>query len=194
MVPGMKDRKGDFGTLYRRWWRTAHDAAVALLGSRDEAEDAAQRVFLRLWASGTWDGIASPGRYFREAGRREALTFLRQRRRWGDPGSHRDVFELIEDPGMRPDQRVLQAEQRAILTRAIGMLPRRCGVVCALVYVHGHAVREVSERLRISMKAVEKQLTRGRRRLRELLPSSIGPVSSAGDGGGVGYRVRLSGW
>jgi hypothetical protein len=59
------------------------------------------------------------------------------------------------------------------------------------VYLEGHTHAEVAERLGISPRAVEKQVARGRQRLRKLAESGGIDVSTFLDGGGVGVFARL---
>jgi RNA polymerase sigma factor (sigma-70 family) len=64
------------------------------------------------------------------------------------------------------DRSVLHAEWQRDLHRLLGELPRRCSLICALTWLGGLSHQEVADRLGVSLKAVEKQVTRGRRHLR----------------------------
>lgn len=46
-----------FERLYRKWFSTVRDSAFAILGCEAGADDAAQRVFARLWKRGV-DGLS----------------------------------------------------------------------------------------------------------------------------------------
>jgi RNA polymerase sigma-70 factor (ECF subfamily) len=181
-----------FIDLYRTWWGVVCDAAEEVLASRHDAEDAAQRVFMRLWEHGTWWTIHHPRRYFYEAGRREALSSQRHRH----PVPLRPLKEtetpVLADPAPLPDHGLLQAERRKLAADLIGRLPRRCQEVCALVFLTGMGHREVAERLGITEKAVEKQVARGRRILRKVVGFEEWPrVSTFGDGGGEGFFASI---
>jgi hypothetical protein len=56
---------GEFSVMYRRWWDVVFEAAEGVLHSEEDARDAAQRVFARLWLSGEWRRIEDPERFFR---------------------------------------------------------------------------------------------------------------------------------
>ena len=56
--------------------------------------------------------------------------------------------------------------------RRILRLPPRCRATCALVFLGGLTQREAAGRLGVSEKAVQKQVARGRRYLRDLIASA----------------------
>jgi len=70
-----------FTSLYRVWWGVVRDAADDVLASRQAGEDAAQRVFMKLWRGGGWRDVHDAARFFHEAGRREGLKMLYRSRR-----------------------------------------------------------------------------------------------------------------
>jgi len=150
-----------FEALYRDWWRVVCEAAEEVLGSRMDAEDAAQRVFMRMWRSGGWREIQQPSPFFRKAGRNEALSMGRRR---SEPTVRFDeeLSTGLRDRGVGPDERVAQEQFRRLVGERIGQLPPRCGAVCALVFIQGLTHRETADALAITIRAVEKQVERGR--------------------------------
>jgi RNA polymerase sigma-70 factor (ECF subfamily) len=165
------DDAGDFTGMYRRWWDVVFEAAEGVLHSEADAHDAAQRVFARLWANGGWRRIEDPEGFFRRAGRNAALTVVRRRRRRRTVHLAPGLLDELRSPRSSPEETLLRSEQRDLALRIVGLLPPRCGLVCALVYLEGHSHGEVAERLGISPRAVEKQVARGRRHLREIAES-----------------------
>jgi RNA polymerase sigma-70 factor (ECF subfamily) len=177
---------GEFSAVYRRWWDVVFEAAEGVLHSEEDARDAAQRVFARLWVSGDWRGIEDPERFFRRAGRNAALTVVRRWRRRRTVHLAPGLVDALRSPRLSPEETLLRSERRDLALCIIGLLPPRCRLVCALVYLEGHTHAEAAERLGISPRAVEKQVARGRRHLRELAESgSTCPLLWTGGGGDV---------
>jgi RNA polymerase sigma-70 factor (ECF subfamily) len=177
-----------YAALYRRWWSVVCDSATEMLDSAADGEDAAQHVFLRLWRDGGWDLIEQPERYFRRAARLAALDVVRRRTRARSWPLSRDLVESLRSREATPDELLLHAERRGALSRALAHLPERCAVVCTLVYVADLSHAEVGTRLGISVKAVAKQVERGRGHLRRMLGTAWGEgVSTIEDGGGRAF-------
>lgn len=181
----------DFTRLCQSWWDVVCRAAFHVLQCDDDAQDAAQRVFMRLWKSGGWRHIQRPASFFAEAGRREALSILRRR----PPSftSSEAAFALQSrpiDPGMA--SAAAHADRLRDALRVIERLPPRCRLAFTLVVFEGMTHVEVARHLGISVKAVEKQVARARRHLLSL--NEDGEVSSFLDGGGVGSPCRLYEW
>ena len=175
----------DFDNFYRTWWVVVYDGAYKVLLSGPDAEDIAQTVFLRLWRKGSWRSIDHPWRYFREAGRREALSALRSRRNRAPVlPLNGPLFGALHSLTPLPDADLMRAERRRLAARLIAHLPPRCRLVCALVFLEGLPHREVAERLDITVKAVEKNVARGRDHLRKMVAcrdrSSVSTFGSVG--------------
>lgn len=165
----MQNGAQSFTELCRQWWEPTCNTAASVLGSRDDAEDATQQVFMRVWTSGAWRKIERPGFYFRQAGRREALSILRQRRRRAV--GLKFALRREDRTPPTPDQVLVQKNQEALIRRLVRRLPPRCQLVCTLTLLVGLPHRTVAARLGISVKAVEKQAARGRRLIHQMLNS-----------------------
>lgn len=147
-------------------------------------KDAAQQVFVRLWESGDWQRIDDPERFFRRAGRNEALTMLRRRHtRRGFLLTEARGHDLRSRPPS-PEEVLLRSERRDHLLELIEFLPPRCQLVCALKLVEGFTHREIADKLGISLRAVGKQVARARRHFTAMAESGELDVSPFVDGGG----------
>lgn len=160
-----RERAGEFEDLYRGWYGVVWVAARGRLSCDVDADTAAQRVFARLLRRGpaAWQ-IVRRENFFSCAGRNEALTLLRQQRRL-EP-LEPDLAATLKSPGPQPDDEVARKELHSILLRAIANLPSRCRRVMSLVYFESLTHREIAEQLGVTIEAVEKQVTRGRRLLK----------------------------
>ncbi len=174
-----------FEQFYRDWWEKVRSTARTLLGSDDEAQNAAQRVFARVWRTGAWRTIERPGDFFHRAAVNEALSIQRRQTR-ADKFSRQlaRVDPLVPES---PDAPLIRHERRAILEQMIERLPHRCGIICRLVYLHELTHSEAARALGISVGAVEKQVARARRSLRSLAGEprdAVSPIEVGGGGGG----------
>jgi RNA polymerase sigma-70 factor (ECF subfamily) len=183
-VTSSASRAERFTELYHSWWpyvrRTAHD----LLPCNADAEDAAQRVFLRLWKGGAWKDIANPKQFFRKAARNEAFKTLRRRR-------HRHLLTEHQAAALRSRDRdiattLIREESWGRLQELLLGLPRRCAALMTLTILHGMTRREAAKHLDITVKAVEKQVTRCHKILTDMpgLEELHEMLSTLVDGGG----------
>jgi RNA polymerase sigma-70 factor (ECF subfamily) len=190
-VPSSSGDSGAFEALVLKWRPVLLSLSQEILSDADEAEDVAQCILTRLWVTGTWTEIAWPGAYIRQAARREALMMRQKRRRWASLGHP----ELLAFPSGGPDPAEAVEKQEFLerLEDRIRALPPRCGLVMALTHLQGLTHSEAAERLGISEKAVEKQVRRGRDRLRKWLEreedGSVSWQSQNSGGGGEALRA-----
>jgi RNA polymerase sigma-70 factor (ECF subfamily) len=139
--------------LYReqgdRLWR----ALVAFCADPDVASDAVAEAFAQALRRG--DAIRSPARWVWRAAFRIAAGELKDRRRRSAVGPEKSYQYETDVMG-----EVIEALRR---------LPHRQRAAVVLHHYSGYRVKEVAEILGSTSAAVRMQLTRGRRRLRELL-------------------------
>lgn len=176
-------RSAEFTVLYERWWPRVCQEARKLLRSEDDAQEVAQQVFSRLWEGGDWRGIGDPERFFKRAARNGALARLRRRRRRQTLTLNDGMAAVLHHRGESPEKALIRSEHRDLCLQVMGLLPPRCHLVCALVFLEGMSHREVADELGISIGAVEKQVARARRRIREMAEGSEYPLSTLWDGG-----------
>lgn len=81
-VPSNSGDSGAFEAFFLKWRPGLLSLAQEILSDADQAEDVAQCILTRLWATGAWTQIAWPGSYIRQAARREALKMRQKRRGW----------------------------------------------------------------------------------------------------------------
>lgn len=140
----------------------AYAFATRLLGSRTEAEDAVQDLFLKLWTDA--------GRWRTERGRFAPWFFrilynlcidrIRRRRTVGLDA----VADMASDePG--PEEQAEQTMTQARVAAALQGLPERQRAAVLLCYFHGLTNREAAEILDVGIKGLEALLVRARRQL-----------------------------
>jgi RNA polymerase sigma-70 factor (ECF subfamily) len=129
-----------------------------MLGNRDDAEDAAQHVFLngftginRLRDSGQF------GAWIAQIARNFCTDFIRRKNRKPDAA----VQPPRSDPG--------EQDRYIELKVALAKLPAEYRVVLMLYYFDGRTTQSVARILGISDPAVHTRLSRARKQLRRLL-------------------------
>lgn len=179
MVPGRRGREPGspdvgpvdaeaFEALFRRHYAALCSFAASLVAGPDEAEEVVQQVFANLWRTRSGVVIRTSTRaYLYRAVRNLALNRIRDTR---VIELHRDSGALAAgDPAPDPAEAVVARESAEALRAAIASLPPRCREVIRLRWIDGLDHAEIAEALGITRKAVESNITRGLRGLRETL-------------------------
>lgn len=141
----------DLEALYREegamlWW-----ALLAYSGDRDVASDAVAEAFAQALARGP--AIRSPSAWIWKVAFRVAAGDLKERRRV-DGRVLEQTYEMPEPSDV---------------VAALARLPERQRAAIVLHYYVGYSLKEIAEILGIAKPTVGVHLTRGRRRLRQLL-------------------------
>jgi RNA polymerase sigma-70 factor (ECF subfamily) len=175
-------RGGDlllFEILMRRHNRTIFRAARAILRSDDEAEDVMQHAYVRAFEHlGDYQGQARFSAWITRIAVYEALARLR-RRKFVTPleDCDADEAEMTATHLLTPEQRVSDAELRAITEAAIDELPRDFRLVFVLRAVEQMSVADVAECLGVPAQTVKTRFFRARLRLQQILMSRLDAVS-----------------
>lgn len=158
-------RRGDVGalaTLYQQHAVVLTAAAARVLGSRTEAEDVVQDLFVALpEALARYREQGQFGAWLRRVAVRLALGRMRSRQRRRE--SPLEATADLVDPRGRPADVVLE---RLALERAIAALPASLRVVFVLREVEGYTHSEIAALLGITRASSEVRLFRAVRRLR----------------------------
>jgi RNA polymerase sigma-70 factor (ECF subfamily) len=158
-----------FEALFLRHYGQVYGVLFRMLGDRDEAEDAAQEVFLKLHGqrfprgrehtlSGWLYRVASNTALnrLRGAARRERReTLVAQEAR---------VLGGEEEPD--PAQQVVREEERALVRRALEALPEKSRL-CLVLRQAGLSYAEMAEALGVAPSSVGTLLSRAEARFRE---------------------------
>lgn len=141
----------DLEAVYREeggklWW-----ALLAYSGDRDVASDAVAEAFAQALARGS--AIRSPSAWIWKAAFRIAGGDLKQRRRV-EAGASEQAYEMPEPSDVLIALSRLSERQRAAIV---------------LHYYAGYSLKEIAQILGSAKPTIGVHLTRGRRRLRELL-------------------------
>lgn len=153
-----------FDRFYREWHPFCLETALLLGAREEEVPDLVQDVFVGLLRRGGWEEVEHPRPFLRQA-----ILWEIQRRRAPAAAEVPLTEELAENiPSKQPSPVELAArrEEQRLLRACLERLPDRSGAVMQL-HLEGLTHAEVGRCLGISRSAVEKQVARGRKRLRE---------------------------
>ena len=156
--------RADLDEIFRREYRRVVGVAARVLGSRDQAEDVAQEVFLSFGRSSVPAGESR--RWLTVAAAHTALNLLRSGRR----RASREESAAARDGAVGPDvaEAVLTREERSSVRAALTRLPRKQAV--ALILRHsGLSYAEVATALDLSPGSVGTTVRRAESALRKEL-------------------------
>ena len=158
--------------MYERYHEVILKRLKAIVGHAQDAEDITQELFLSIWDKRSTLKLITPMKgYLLAAAHNRAVNFLRQKaRRKVVPVDIASVF-------MRDRLIDYQVESRRSIERtmklAIQMLPHRTRIVYILSRNLKMSNQEIAIQLNISIKAVEKHITKALKLLRQFLRLSL---------------------
>ena len=151
--------KARFTAAARRYQNMVYRTALHALGSPQDADDAVQEVFLRLFRCG------------------EAFDGEEHLRRWLLRVTVNCCRDTLKSPWRKrrtsweeiPEIPVFDRPEQAALYREVMALPEKYRTVLNLFYYEELSVREIGELLGVGDSTVTTRLARARRRLKERL-------------------------
>ena len=147
---------GDWDVLIDRYQNMVYGLALARTGSREDADDVFQEVFLALFRS---------GKTFREEEHRKAWLLRTTLNRAGDLCRRRRDDACLD----AAESVAAEAPDYGPLLSAVRSLPEAYSAVIHLYYYEGYSIKEIARLLALPVPTVGTRLARGRERLREML-------------------------
>ena len=161
-----------FGELVQRYQDPVFGMALRFVGSRGDAEDVAQEVFLRVYRG--LDGFKGDAKFSTWLYR---VTFnlctdwLRRNRRADRRAAAIEEAAEVADGRVNLEERILETEQRDKVRRALDRLDERYRSVVVLLYYQKMSYEQIAAVLQLRVKTVETRLYRARKMLRQSLES-----------------------
>ena len=156
---------------------------VRMLGNREDAEDAAQEIFIKVYdALGRFDPRAKFSTWLYRVVMNHCLNVLRGRKvRQAFTMTKKDNKEDFEymnplEPAVhdnRPDVDLERREREKVIWQAIDVLPQNQKVAVVLAKFGGFSYKEVAEVMEVSLSAVESLLFRAKHKLYKYLSKSL---------------------
>ncbi|MBO9154805.1 RNA polymerase sigma-70 factor [Chitinophaga sp. GCM10012297] len=159
--------RGAFDEIYHRHWRAMYCSAFVVLKDEAACMDLLQDVFVWLWEHRGRLQVSVLKAYLLMAVRYKAANYIRRSR------VHAAFFEQVERTQVAEEtvSPVELKELQAIIGQFTLDLPERCRQVFYLSRFEYLSNKEIAEKLGVSEKTVENQLTIALRKLRVKLGS-----------------------
>lgn len=155
----MSDPDDVLSRLFSESHRALRRYVRGLVGSQEKADDIVQEAFLRTYEHRR--NVTTPRAFLFSAARNLAIDARRHARiAKTDSVGDLDASGVVS-AGATPEGQALADERSQLLRQAIEHLPPQCRAVFALKVFHACSYQEISERLGISVKTVEKHVGRG---------------------------------
>lgn len=150
--------------IYNSYWKQLYLTAFSIIKDAQQAEDIVQDILLQLWIRRNEVEIESLKSYLFTAVKYKVLTYIKS-------ASNRKVFleadEFEKFAGTTDlGDRLEEIEINMLLDRGISTLPERCKQVFILSRKENLNNKEIAERMGISPKTVENQITIALRQLK----------------------------
>ena len=160
-----------FDQLLARYKRPIINFVYRMLNDPTAAEDVAQEIFVKIYLNihrfNPKKGTKFSTWLFQIARNQTLDTIRHQRRRpQAFHNSCTDEETNIEAAQLSPDKHLVQAEQLAVIGRAIQQLPAKQRTAIVLTVYHEMPQAEISAVMGCSVRAVESHLSRARKALR----------------------------
>ena len=153
----MQDRAQQFKELFLSEYGRMFKAAYILLGDEDEAKDAVQDVFARLWDGTTPLREESQRTFLLTCVRNRCLNIIARRRQNNELDELHEFVDSEKDDG-----ELIAAINRYVDERLTPQTSR----IIKMHYNEEQSYKDISNELGISLSAVNKHIVQGLRKLR----------------------------
>ena len=169
------DQLEELGVLFREHHKAIFRVAYRITGSRSDAEDVLQTIFLRLTPNRAGRDLSpNPEGYLHRAAVNVSLDLLRSRTRANSVSL--DVIDFDQSSKLSaatPEDDLADTELRELVRHAVAKLGGRAAAAFTLRYFEGHDNRRIAEILGTSQLVVAVTLHRARTRLRKEIGSYL---------------------
>lgn len=154
--------------IFNRYYRYLTVTGYQLVHDENRAQDIAQDLFFKLWTQR--DTLAVTGSlkaYLRKAMVNRCIDHIRRQRRENNAPETSIPQRAAEQPNA--DDLMAAGELQQLINAAVDGLPPRCRVIFSLSRFHDLSNKEIAQKLDISVKTVENQMTKALKQLRMVL-------------------------
>ena len=172
-----KAQTGDlaaYGELISRHQDRVYNMALKILNSPEDARDASQDIFIRVFKSlSSFDFRSSYTTWLYRVATNVCLDMLRKKNKELHqtlPLGEQKAFEIhLKDVSPGPEETCIEREKLKDLRKAINDLPEEHRVALVLHHYQGLSYKEVAEVLEIPENTVATRIHRAKKMLREVL-------------------------
>ena len=160
----------------KRYADRVFSQAVYMLKNRDDAEDAVQHVFIRLWRHMDAIDHEKVEVWLMRVTHNFCIDCLRKRKSGFD--TH-DALEIDRIPvtADSPEQTCHATETQRVLLEAMESLPERTKSMLLMHYYQGLKYEEIAGLLAVSLGTVKTAIHRGKRQLKTVLSTHYAELS-----------------
>lgn len=163
------DSREALNEIYRRHWSAMYLASFNVLKDHDACMDINQDIFMWLWTKRGVLDISSLKSYLLSAVRYKVASIIRKVK---VSQSFLDRVSSVATSFDNVTSDLEVRELKKIIAQFISDLPDRCGEVFDLSRNHHLTNKEIAQRLGISEKAVERQMTIALKRFKAAIGNS----------------------
>lgn len=154
----------DFEKLFKSYFPALMVFAKKILGDEDDAREVVHQVFISVWEKRQdIDLSASMKSYLFTSVNNRSLNVIRDRKKF----SSAEVPDMAGDYDVSTAIESMELEEKILAV--IKSLPEKCREVFEMNRFEGLKYSEIAERLNISVKTVENQMSKALKILREKL-------------------------
>ena len=158
----LKTSDSSFIELFAESRRALHRYIRRFVRSGETAKEIAQEAFLRTYRER--ESVVTPRAFLFSTARNLAANEIRHRRTVErDTLAGADELHAAAAEYESPELGFLRDERNRLVQQAIDRLPAQCRAAFALRVFHEYSYKEVADHLGISVKTVEKHISRGMR-------------------------------
>lgn len=172
-------KKKEFEEIYNRFFSFFYDVAFHFLHHEEDAKGLVQEAFIKLWEKGIYFKPEQEVKnYLFILIRNSSLNLLRTKRQFSETSNEQDVllasinYKLVNETG---EDILLYQELFEKIQTAISGLSPQCMEVFTLSRFDDLSNKEIANKLNITVKAVEANITRALKQLRQELASYLSP-------------------
>ncbi|MGA3014418.1 MAG: RNA polymerase sigma-70 factor [Bacteroidales bacterium] len=160
--------KATFESLFRIEFKGLAYFALQYTKDLDTAREITQEAFISLWEKRETIDLSKPVKtYLTTSVRNKCLNWLRDNKKF-----NRDILDiegLLSDRIYIPTDRLVESEIRVKIISAIEELPEKCREIFVLNRNENLKYQEIANRLQISVKTVETQMSKALQHMRNRL-------------------------
>lgn len=165
----LQARRGDrtaFSRLVEAYQRPVFNLTYRMLGSVEEAEDAAQEAFLRAYSRlGQYDPEMKFSTWLFSIANHYCIDRLRKRRTTQISFDDNPVLQNLEGSDPRPERHALQQEARVEVQALLDRLAPEYRTPLILRYWEDLSYEEIAESMNVTVATVKSRLFRARQQL-----------------------------
>ncbi|BDS10348.1 RNA polymerase sigma factor [Aureispira anguillae] len=159
--------------IFQKHYPVVYRAIYRIVSDQGIAEDLAQDVFMRLWEKRHEISVDGPlGAYVRRMAVNEALGYIRKHKKY----TIEEVSDQHRLATISSEDLYMDNELQLEIYKVIDTLPPKCKMVFMLSRFEELSYKEISQKLEISPKTVENQISKALKILRVHLKSYLSSV------------------